>query len=291
MPPAKKKPAPKAPWKVAILGFTSSRTEAWWDEWEEEGVELWGINNLHVMADIPSEKCARWFDLHPLPTIRQDKLHWEWLQEQKQKRPIYFFDPVEEISSAELFPKDQVLQAYGNIRYYTNTISWQLGFAGILMADRLNEYKRYQHLLATDPDGDHGEAPPLPEIGVFGVDMAQDTEYAAQRPSCEYFLGVLAGAGYTVTVAESSDLLRAGGGLYGVEDNGPLRAKQTARVSDLEKKMQELQTERGQVANRLGQLDGEIQFTNGMLQDTKYWKDRWTMPDFDREANTLEHQK
>ena len=121
--------------------------------------------------------------------------------------------------------------------------------------------------------------------------MAQDTEYAAQRPSCEYFLGVLSGVGYNVHIAESSDLLRAGGGLYGVDDNGQLRAKQTARIGELEKRIKELQTERGQVANRLCQLDGEIQFTNGCLQDTKYWQDRWTMPDIDREANTLEHQK
>ncbi len=288
--PTSKKAVAKSPWKVAIVGFTSSRRNAPWDDWQEDGVELWGINNLHAMTDIPTERCSRWFDLHPGETIHQDKIHYEWLKQQRDM-PIYFVDPPDDVECAQTFPKSQVLEAYGNVRYYTNTISWQLAYAGLLMSERLNEWKRYNAAVAADPKGDHGEAPPQPEIGIYGVDMAQETEYAAQRPSCEYFIGVMTGVGYLVTIAETSDLLQAGGGLYGFDDNGPLRAKKASRITDLEQKIQELQGERNQTANRLGQLDGEIQFTNGCLQECKYWRDRWTMPEIDREANTLESQK
>jgi hypothetical protein len=68
------------------------------------------------------------------------------------------------------------------------------------------------------------------EIGVYGVDMAQNTEYDHQRPSCEYFLGFARGRGIKVTLPKTSDLLQCRW-LYGFEDDQ--RSAYEARVKEI----------------------------------------------------------
>ena len=45
--------------KVVILGFTTHRKLAPWDD---ESFEIWGINDLYVNEDI--KRWDRWFQLH-----------------------------------------------------------------------------------------------------------------------------------------------------------------------------------------------------------------------------------
>src|SRR5204862_1461795 len=53
-------------------------------------------------------------------------------------------------------------------------------------------------------------------IGLYGIDLASDTEYGEQRPNAEYFIGLGRGLGITVEIAEGSALLRADH-VYGFE--------------------------------------------------------------------------
>ena len=55
------------------------------------------------------------------------------------------------------------------------------------------------------------------EIHVYGVDMAVDTEYHHQRPSCEFFLGLAAGMGIKIFVPDTADLLKTRF-LYGFDE-------------------------------------------------------------------------
>jgi hypothetical protein len=79
--------------------------------------------------------------------------------------------------------------------YFTNSISYMIALA---------IYEKYE------------------EIGIYGVDMATggfDTpngEYAHQRPSCEYYIGIAVGRNIKVTVPSSADLLKTRF-LYGPE--------------------------------------------------------------------------
>ena len=57
------------------------------------------------------------------------------------------------------YPLDEMLKQFRD--YFTCTCSYQMALA-----------------IAMQPD----------EIGVYGVNMAMDTEYAQQRPSCEYWM-------------------------------------------------------------------------------------------------------
>ena len=77
-------------------------------------------------------------------------------------------------------------------------------------------------------------------IGVWGVDMAQGgafgqpSEYAEQRPSCEFWLGQAAGRGIYVYIPPASDLLKAAG-LYGYEGDGSqMRMKIRHRIEELQ---------------------------------------------------------
>jgi hypothetical protein len=300
--------------EVHVLGFTNSRREAPWDRWQEPGLEIWGLNNLHIaQADTPTDRCARWFDLHPGETIVTDTAHMEWMRQ--QKRPIYLFekaasiiaDPDKGNVSSEwlrVFPEVEVETLFGT-EYFTNSISWELAFAGLALQPALRRWKQWQRIEGLAFDGlidaataaqllaaagiDTASPPPQPKIGVWGVDMATDTEYGAQRPSCEWFLGVLQGAGFAVQIPMSSDLLRSAG-KYGTDHNGALRAKMSARREELQSQMQGAQTERAQVTNRLGQLDGQIAHIQGAIADVTYWLDRWTMPGIDRDSASKEGQ-
>jgi hypothetical protein len=289
--------------EVHIVGFTNSRRDAPWDRWQEPGVELWGINNLHITEqDTPVSRCHRWFDLHPAEAIKTDLKHVEWLQQ--QTRPTYMFGKAVPLmvesdvpgESLRVFPEDELVALYGT-SYFTNSISWQLAFAGVVLRPALERWKRWQRIealgvekLATPAQinkmraaADLEEAPAQPTIGVHGVDMATDTEYGAQRPSCEYFIGLLAGAGYRIQIARASDLLQTAG-MYGTDDNGALRAKMLARRAELQEQLGKAQAERSNVVNRTGQLDGQINHINGAIADVTYWLDRWTMPEVDRDV-------
>lgn len=94
-----------------------------------------------------------------------------------------------------------------------------------------------------------------------------NTEYAAQRPSCEYFLGLARGMGIQTFVPLTSDLLK-NMTLYGAEDDTAIRAKMDDRIADLERRMAELQGQAGQIGAHINQCQGA-------LEDTRYWRGVW----------------
>ena len=53
------------------------------------------------------------------------------------------------------------------------------------------------------------------EIGLWGVDMKAEDEYAYQRPNIEYWLGIAEGKGIKVHIPEASPILKfQGKGIY-----------------------------------------------------------------------------
>jgi hypothetical protein len=67
-------------------------------------------------------------------------------------------------------------------------------------------------------------------IQVYGVDMAQESEYNFQRPSCEYFLGIAKGRGIEIFLPKTSDLLKVRW-MYGYEDE--IQSSWDARVNEI----------------------------------------------------------
>lgn len=222
---------------VHIVGFAPSWKETPWDS----GADLWGMNALHKVAG--DRPWSRWYQLHDIDTHHpQDKdEHIEWLA--NAGIPIVMWaEHIEKykVPNAVPYPREQVVNHFGG--YFTNTVSWMIA---------------------------HAIAEGRKKIGVYGVDMAQDSEYAHQRPSCEFFLGWAKGAGIEIDVPESSDLLKTPI-LYGVETPGPLRRKMMRRQKELAERRQ-------QIEGQINQLTEARHQVLGALEDTQYWLRNWVI--------------
>lgn len=244
--------------RIAIVGFTPSREEAWAllddPEWE-----VWGMNNLHLQPGVPpASKFDRWWDLHPREMIEADAPHAAWLAAGADGVPVMMWSARPEWPTAEALDRALFTERFG--RYFTNSVSWML--AAALM-----------QIMAQSPDGHR--APEGAAVAVFGVDMATTTEYAAQRPSCEYFLGIAAGVGCQVVLPGTSDLLKCAA-LYG-EDDGGLRRKLDSRHQELVAQLQAHEAEARRHSDAAHQCRGAI-------DSLDYVRGVWTQPNIDRHA-------
>jgi len=188
--------------KIAILGTaTDSRREVPFEHEISKGGEweIWGLSERP--EDVPV--WSRWFELHNLERKRT-KSPGYWAQLKNMTKPLYVAHAHPELPKALIFPKDEITQYWGT--YFTNTVSWLIAFA-------------YMEGATT--------------LGIWGVDMATNTEYGGQRPSCEYYIGRVEGEGCRVIIPPESDLLKTRR-LYGFDDAGDrMAAKVQVRNEEL----------------------------------------------------------
>ncbi len=204
--------------KLAIVGCSDTKDKTPFNKKDE--FEFWGVNNL--FTNFGNNPWTRWFEIHHIEHNPVSGM-WErrgnadfrgmpvdvYLRElQKMNIPIYMRAPCELVPNAVLYPIQDILKAFGD--YFTNTISYMLAL-GIMEG--------------------HYE-----EIHVYGVDMAVDSEYFWQRPSCEYFLGLAMGRGIKIYLPEECDLLKTRF-LYGFDDK--MENKWMKKVDSMIKSMSE----------------------------------------------------
>jgi hypothetical protein len=112
------------------------------------------------------------------------------------------------------------------------------------------------------------------EIGLWGINMAQHgkskgigsagwfaSEYARQRPSVEYWLGVAEGKGIKVTIPVQSDILKCSC-VYGYHTTDVAK-KVAARQAELQQRVQQAQA-------REQQGHDEAIFLSGALEGMQY---------------------
>jgi hypothetical protein len=226
--------------KVAIVGFADGHRHL--APFDDPAFEIWGLNRLH--ASLPGKRFDRWFELHNLDMYADDQEHQAFLR----SFPGEVYVRPEDIGKLDIpaavpFPKTEMLEAF--LPYFTNTVSWLLGLS--LMMEHST-------------------------VGVWGVDMAQDTllqaEYQVQRPSCEYFLGVCAGRGVEVILPEGSDLLRATH-LYGFEEPAMV-TKHLARLKELDGRKQTVKQQVAQLDSQKAAAVSAVQQLDGAMQEIQY---------------------
>lgn len=246
---------------VYIVGFAPSWTQTPWDDPQ---AERWGLNALHkVAADKPFD---RWYQLHDI-----DKFHTNDLEEHVGflaafDGPVYLWKEhmerwAEFIPNAVAYPKKEITDTFGT--YFTNSISWMIAHA-LLEAGPLPKI------------GEPMTAPLHTKIGVYGVDMAVDSEYSHQRPSCEYFLGIAEGRGIKLILPPTSDLLKSPY-LYGAEDGDFYRQK-------LEARDKELAAQFAQYEQQVSQQQAAMHQIIGARDQIKYDLRTWTHPSQRKEA-------
>lgn len=216
--------------KIAIIGTTSSLVDAPYNdpEWE-----IWGLNGAYQA--IP--RWDRWFDMHGAAVLKKyhEPAYFTFLKAGGDK--VTLGHKMEELPEARLFPAPELVDKYG--RYFTNTVSWLIAYA-------------IEQLMAQEPSDQK------PTIGIWGVNMAMDSEYSIQRPSCEYFLGVAEGKGIDVIVPESSEMLKCSF-LYGVE---PV----PAYIRKMPDKKRELMNNYNEIMGNIDNGQGYMNYITGYMK-------------------------
>ncbi len=248
--------------KICIVGFADGHRDL--APWDDPDMEFWGLNRLHQVLGNRMSKFTRWFELHSLQKFyldNNDTQHQSFLEE--FPGPVYLRPNdmgLMDIPNGVPFPIESILAEFPD--YFTNTVSWLMALAILMLADAAAEFQ-------ADP-----ENVPAPELHIYGVDMAQDSlavaEFSEQRPSCEFFLGHAAGMGIQLFMPEGSDLLKASH-RYGFDSTDPIRGKHLARIEELNGRRAQLQAQldKGD-KDREGVVAGLNQLA-GAVQDEEYW--------------------
>lgn len=235
--------------KIAIIGTTSSLVDAPYNdpEWE-----IWGLNGAYQC--IP--RWDRWFDMHSLKVLKKyhEPVYFEFLKAAGSKAILAH--KMGNLPDAKLFPSKKLVNKYG--RYFTNTISWLIAYA-----------------MEQNPE----------TIGIWGVNMAMDTEYAAQRPSCEYFLGLAKGKGIEIVIPDTSEMLKCSY-LYGIE---PV----PAYIAKFPDKKRELTNNYNETMAEIDNGQGTMNFINGYVTGSNEFADfiRAEYPHLDNVVGSYLHEK
>lgn len=226
--------------KIAIVGFaSSSRLKAPYgnQEWE-----IWAMNQLYRF--IP--RATRWWELHPHegPTSYLSDMvpgtdYMKWLQE--CPIPVYMVSKHPAIPMSIEYPLQRMIDEFGLASLRPD------------MRDKGYFHSSVDYMLAL------AISEGFEEIGVWGIDMAHDTEYIYQKPSGSFWLGVARGRGIKVTIPVESALLNNEGYRYGYD---PLPSNELQNHMALRRK---------QLGERRQQLQTEMNAVDGAIQENTHW--------------------
>lgn len=237
VPPPEQKPQRT---KVAIIGTApSSRMLA---PFNDPDCEIWSCSpgNMDTFPRVDV-----WFEIH-------GNLHWPehasygvpyltWLA--KQTFPVYMQDQ-RYFPHALTFPVQELIDEFGG-DFFSSSFAWMMAFA----------IKRG-----------------FKEIGLYGVDMASRDEYILQRPGFYFFKREAERRGIKVLAPNESDIMQAPG-LYGYSEVTPFGRKLHAREFELKQRIAHLeQSERPKAVAALKQIDDNILYMKGAVEDNDYMK-------------------
>lgn len=225
--------------KVAIIGTApSSRDLA---PYQDPSWEIWSLSNRVVTDQLP--RWDRHFELHPLSQFERDpeaRPYVDWMHRLDGSKPIYLQDIASHpgIKGAVQFPYGPLLEVHG--KYFTSTIAWQIALA-------IHEG--------------------VDEIGLWGIDLMLQDEYAHQRPCVEKLVGFAEARGIKVTIPSQSSLCKPQLA-YGIEGEATPRAALVVHQNRLKGMVQQFQGERDQAALKMAHAQGAVEGLEFALQMT-----------------------
>ncbi len=260
--------------RLAIVGFSpSSAMHAF--ELPIEGTEIWILNNFYDVMQgmrISLDRVSALFDIHDRRNNRNlsnntqaGQMHLQVLS--KLTCDVYMQDTYDDVPNAKKFPADKVanffFRRFGMRPYFTSTPTWLMAYA--------------VYLGFLDKDGNETDKwnGRWDEIHLYGVDMAAGwsrgldghdaigNEYANQRPSCEWIIGVIMGlqiAGVPVKfyLPKESNLMQING-LYGyeTEDEAIMKKQIMMKVNLIQSVEQQIAEEERSLQGRLADLNNQ----------------------------------
>jgi len=225
--------------KIAMIGTApSTRGMAPFDnDWE-----VWC--QADYWADL--KRIDRWFEFAPMVKLQTEFPDYlEFLK--GADFPVWMRRHFDEIPRSRPFPFTDIAERYGK-EFMSATVVWMMAMALI------------EH-----------EKDPIETIGLWGYDLALDSEYESQRPGVRHMEWVAKQAGITVLVPQGSDLLITPIP-YPFADDDPRVAKIRARKRDLQKRINFANRQAEEFEAKGLQTRKNIEYLKGALEDVNYFE-------------------
>lgn len=295
--------------KIALVGFAPSTLYDVNDL--DETWEVMGMNELYKLGlkeMIPPgqpllnlAKFTEWIEIHSRGfdakgkalcddvniNVPQGKAHIANLN--NMPFPVWMrgvdMKKYNDVKNAKEFPFEKIVNFF-ETKYFTNTVSWMLGLVVLRAFEACGIDTSKPCAQAIKGNHDKLKAWPYKKIAVLGVDMAVgwakrsngddalQNEYASQRPSCEYFIGLIkglrmAGIDTEIYIPKKSSLIKKYS-MYGFEELDPV-------VNDIRTDMLErydfVMTQEKNLLNNINSMsahfNSELQKMQGQLIATK----------------------
>ncbi len=225
--------------KIAVCG--SAVSSAGLAPFDDPTWEIWACSP----ANKGMPRVDVWFELHnPDLKIREGLTEWlEWL---KQQPIVYMQKAYPGFKGAREFPLEAVMKRWGPF-WWTSQLAFMLALA-----------------IEQQPK----------TIGLYGVDMAANSEYNQQRLGCQYFIQhIVRNSPIVLVVPPESDILEAAP-LYGYCESSRQWRKYYARKAELHSRIAIL-------SHDLQAKEAEKTHLVGAMDDMEYQMAHWAnRPDF-----------
>jgi len=226
--------------KVALVGSTPTKKDA---PFGDDEFDIWAVSGAVYSrsldgAHVEDTEDNGWNSVHRVDAFFEMHKREKWESRAKlldmAGRPVYMLHHFPDVRSSVAYPIEEVALDCGD--FFTCSISYMMALA---------IYQAYE------------------EIHLYGIMMNHETEYAYQRPSVEYYMGLARGRG--IRVVQGAATLGTSPYRYGYDDNDVMLAAierlQMRHVEDIAKYSAALEDGR----QRMNQHDG----ARRVLEDLK----------------------
>ncbi len=219
--------------KIAVLGSAVSSVGL--APYDQPDWEIWACSP----ANMTIPRVSIWFELHSVEVKKREGLggYFEWIKQQPFK--CYMQSASPEFPNSIEFPLKPLIEKYGPF-WWTSQIAFMLALA-----------------IEQKPEA----------LGVYGIDMAADSEYNQQRLACQFFIREALNAGIALVVPPESDILEPAP-MYGYMENSRQWRKYYARKLELGQRISKLDSE-------IEQKKHERIHLGGALDDMNYHHAHW----------------
>lgn len=236
------------PLKFALIGSAPASIRG--APYHDPNWQVWGCSP-GAYGVVPKGRSNIWWELHKYEP-GQPWFSPEYCQFLKTHPCVIVAEPRAEIPNGMTLDYKYLVRKYSPY-FFTSSIAWMMAHAIELI----------------EANGNPQES----KIGLWGVDMAANEEYEAQRAGLHYFALLASQKGIEVGVPAESDLFRPRF-LYGVDEVTHFHIKMRARKQELEQRL--LAAEQMVV-----QKQQECYFLKGAMDDLNYCFHTWP----DKEAH------
>lgn len=221
--------------KIALLGGAPSSCQL--APWNDDTWEIWACSP----GNWNSPRVDAWFEMHSLD--RKDCQGNEPYIHALRTHPRVYVSKLDaRLPNAILYPFDEVVPNYGGRfvqSFMQSTVSYMAAMA--ISQLRKDDY-----------------------LGVWGIDMAAESEYDYQRPGVHFFFNEAQKRDIQIVAPPQSDILEPLP-LYGYKEHYPMYWRQKARKIELQQRLREAEQKEAEARNTVIAMRGaigDINYTN-----------------------------